>query len=382
MAEAVLLLRPRGDGRRRRYPGLGGRSGRARRLVARAPRRERRAARARQADPAGRLASVRHALARGAGIRAARRPPPPGDRGRASTNGRSSTLGDYSARSLCAACAKAIAGSGRASTPAAGAHDRQQATRLRRRRAARARRLGSEAGLCRPRRRGQGRRRAPWHRRDATGARRRRTRTSSSATAATARITSACSPHACSFRSATTASDIEAYSVLCVFGRMALKVFGIHRRPASTRVKPPEGEIVRIWPSHREVGRLAAALGARRVDARPGLPVRAVLPALRLQRGALPRAGQEDQGEAKADRGPGPAPLTSARGRSALRCVAGELARRPASRATGPGPGASAERDPDFFPGLGGAAGADGISGSAARTAACPGTRIVEPRAG
>ena len=48
-------------------------------------------------------------------------------------------------------------------------------------------------------------------------------------------------------------SDIEAYSVLCVFGRMALKVFGIHRRPASTRVKPPEGEIVRMWPSHREV---------------------------------------------------------------------------------------------------------------------------------
>jgi hypothetical protein len=47
--------------------------------------------------------------------------------------------------------------------------------------------------------------------------------------------------------------EVEAYSVLCVFGRMALKVFGIHRRPESTRVKPPEGEIVRVWPSHAEV---------------------------------------------------------------------------------------------------------------------------------
>jgi hypothetical protein len=48
-------------------------------------------------------------------------------------------------------------------------------------------------------------------------------------------------------------SDVEAYSVLCVFGGMALKVFGIHRRPASTRVKPPEGEMVRVWPPHRDV---------------------------------------------------------------------------------------------------------------------------------
>jgi hypothetical protein len=47
--------------------------------------------------------------------------------------------------------------------------------------------------------------------------------------------------------------EVEAYSVLCVFGRMALKVFGIHRRPESTRVKPPEGEIVRIWPPARDV---------------------------------------------------------------------------------------------------------------------------------
>jgi hypothetical protein len=48
-------------------------------------------------------------------------------------------------------------------------------------------------------------------------------------------------------------SEIEAYSVLCVFGRMALKVFGIHRRPGSARVKPPPGEIVRVWPSARDV---------------------------------------------------------------------------------------------------------------------------------
>jgi hypothetical protein len=44
-------------------------------------------------------------------------------------------------------------------------------------------------------------------------------------------------------------ADVEAYSVLCVLGRMALKVFGVHARPQATRVKPPEGEIVRVWPS-------------------------------------------------------------------------------------------------------------------------------------
>jgi hypothetical protein len=48
-------------------------------------------------------------------------------------------------------------------------------------------------------------------------------------------------------------SDVEAYSVLCIFGGMALKVFGIHRRPEATRVKPPEGEIARVWPPHRDV---------------------------------------------------------------------------------------------------------------------------------
>jgi hypothetical protein len=48
-------------------------------------------------------------------------------------------------------------------------------------------------------------------------------------------------------------SDVEAYSVLCVLGRMAVKVFGVHQRPASSRVKPPEGEIVRVWPSQSAV---------------------------------------------------------------------------------------------------------------------------------
>jgi hypothetical protein len=26
-------------------------------------------------------------------------------------------------------------------------------------------------------------------------------------------------------------------------------VFGVHQRPSSTRVKPPEGEIARVWPA-------------------------------------------------------------------------------------------------------------------------------------
>ena len=45
---------------------------------------------------------------------------------------------------------------------------------------------------------------------------------------------------------------VEAYSVLAVFGHLALKVFGIHRRAASTRVKAPEGLIVRFWPPQEE----------------------------------------------------------------------------------------------------------------------------------
>lgn len=46
------------------------------------------------------------------------------------------------------------------------------------------------------------------------------------------------------------AGDVEAYSVLAVFGHMALKVFGIHKRFENTRVKPPEGQMVRVWPPH------------------------------------------------------------------------------------------------------------------------------------
>ena len=100
--------------------------------------------------------------------------------------------------------------------------------------------------------------------------------------------------------------DIEAYSVLCIFGRMALKVFGVHRRPESTRVKPPEGEIVRVWPSHREVVDWPPLWSLDEVDARPGVSVRAVYRPLRLQRGSLPRAEQEVQGQAQATEGPGP----------------------------------------------------------------------------
>lgn len=46
---------------------------------------------------------------------------------------------------------------------------------------------------------------------------------------------------------------VEAYSVLAVLGHMAVKVFGVHRLPAAIRVKPPEGEMVRVWPPHLEV---------------------------------------------------------------------------------------------------------------------------------
>ena len=46
--------------------------------------------------------------------------------------------------------------------------------------------------------------------------------------------------------------DVEAYSVLSVFGHMAVKVFGITRKPAQTRVKPPEGQMVRFWPAEHE----------------------------------------------------------------------------------------------------------------------------------
>lgn len=44
--------------------------------------------------------------------------------------------------------------------------------------------------------------------------------------------------------------DVEAYAVLAVFGHLALKVFGVHRQFPNTRVKPPEGQLVRVWPPH------------------------------------------------------------------------------------------------------------------------------------
>jgi hypothetical protein len=43
-------------------------------------------------------------------------------------------------------------------------------------------------------------------------------------------------------------ADVEGYTVLGVFGHMVVKVFGIHSRLANTRVKPPEGQAVRVWP--------------------------------------------------------------------------------------------------------------------------------------
>jgi hypothetical protein len=43
-------------------------------------------------------------------------------------------------------------------------------------------------------------------------------------------------------------AEVEAYTVLCVFGHLVLKVVGLRRRPADSRVRPPQGEIARIWP--------------------------------------------------------------------------------------------------------------------------------------
>ena len=225
---------------------------------------------------------------------------------RRSPSARSSPLGDYAARSLCASCAAAMQNAGRASAPAARAHDRA---------ASAASTTPPSSGSSPPGEPGRPMPSSPSREKATefpprTGRRYvergGRTRTSSSATAAIARITSARSPHACWFPSTTTASDIEAYSVLCVFGRMALKVFGIHRRPSVDASQAAGGRDRAHLAVPSRGGRLAAALGPRRVDPRPGVPVRAVLPALRLQRGALPGPRQEDQGEAKANRGPGP----------------------------------------------------------------------------
>ena len=42
--------------------------------------------------------------------------------------------------------------------------------------------------------------------------------------------------------------------MLAVFGHLALKVFGVHRRGETTLVKAPEGLIARAWPlNEREV---------------------------------------------------------------------------------------------------------------------------------
>jgi hypothetical protein len=43
-------------------------------------------------------------------------------------------------------------------------------------------------------------------------------------------------------------TEVEAYSVLCVFGHLVLKVVGLHRRPARSEIRPSQGEIARVWP--------------------------------------------------------------------------------------------------------------------------------------
>lgn len=43
-------------------------------------------------------------------------------------------------------------------------------------------------------------------------------------------------------------TEVEAYSVLCVFGHLVLKVVGLHRRPPNSKIRPPRGEIARVWP--------------------------------------------------------------------------------------------------------------------------------------
>lgn len=45
---------------------------------------------------------------------------------------------------------------------------------------------------------------------------------------------------------------VEGYSVLAVFGHMVVKVFGVHRLPEAALVKPPEGQMVRVWPAHQD----------------------------------------------------------------------------------------------------------------------------------
>jgi hypothetical protein len=46
--------------------------------------------------------------------------------------------------------------------------------------------------------------------------------------------------------------DVEAYSVLLVLGHLAVKVFGVHRLPDGVSVKAPEGQLVRVWPAEAD----------------------------------------------------------------------------------------------------------------------------------
>ncbi len=48
------------------------------------------------------------------------------------------------------------------------------------------------------------------------------------------------------------AVEVGAYAVAAVFGHLALKVFGIRRRPAGLAVRSPQGELVRFWPANGE----------------------------------------------------------------------------------------------------------------------------------
>ncbi len=42
--------------------------------------------------------------------------------------------------------------------------------------------------------------------------------------------------------------NTEAYSVLAVFGHMALKVFGVHRRTDQAMIRSPQGQLIQVWP--------------------------------------------------------------------------------------------------------------------------------------
>ena len=42
--------------------------------------------------------------------------------------------------------------------------------------------------------------------------------------------------------------DVEAYSVLAIFGHMAVKAFGVHRRTEQVKTRSPQGQMVQVWP--------------------------------------------------------------------------------------------------------------------------------------